>query len=506
MRRARPNHDADSGRRQSRRDGDRRETGGAGATTHEAPLASLHRAGGNQAVQSAVDDERISRSPADSHSPGDGRGTGRGTQETTAQRADAGANARRTGESEFSERESESSDRESAIERAIQPKLTVSSPGDRYEREADRVAAAVMRSEDEAVDQSQSADGLPALQRMCSRCRQRFQQGKSLDCEECEAELQRAVDSGDERTIDDDSEVTRQINRARSGGRRLPEETRSYFESRMGQDFGDVRVHTGSQADRAARSVNARAFTLGSDVVFRSGEYSPNTRSGKRLLAHELTHVVQQGGGRDVPSQESPVTAETERGVQRIGGERLQRWKFGDPWKLNPVPDNDWKEVPQDERDRVREAMGLIEPVATNPDRHPGCHGAFSDHCTASGVNSLETIFQNAILWKTENDALGEMIEGEYNVAYGDESYRWGDWTLAATFIHEFAHACGIEHANDFDNEDAVAACGFPTTDELSSDEVEVEEDGQTKTYYFEGKPEQPESEPFGAGKMYHLD
>jgi len=79
-------------------------------------------------------------------------------------------------------------------------------------------------------------------------------------------------------------------------GRPLPAPARSFFENRFGQDFGSVRIHTGGGAAALARSVGARAFTTGSDVVFGAGEYLPETVSGRRLLAHELTHVVQQGG------------------------------------------------------------------------------------------------------------------------------------------------------------------------------------------------------------------
>jgi hypothetical protein len=79
-------------------------------------------------------------------------------------------------------------------------------------------------------------------------------------------------------------------------GRRLPAPARSFFENRFGQDFGSVRIHTGGGAAALAQSVGARAFTTGSDVVFGAGEYAPETMSGRRLLAHELTHVVQQGG------------------------------------------------------------------------------------------------------------------------------------------------------------------------------------------------------------------
>ena len=82
------------------------------------------------------------------------------------------------------------------------------------------------------------------------------------------------------------------------GGSALPESARSFFEPRFGSDFRAVRVHTDAGAGELARSVNAHAFTVGRDIVFGSGRYAPETEPGKRLLAHELTHVVQQGSGK----------------------------------------------------------------------------------------------------------------------------------------------------------------------------------------------------------------
>src|SRR5437660_10273757 len=80
-------------------------------------------------------------------------------------------------------------------------------------------------------------------------------------------------------------------------GAPLAGETRDFMESRLGADFGDVRVHTDSKASESARSVQAHAYTVGNDVVFQSGKYEPESDSGKRMLAHELTHVVQQRSG-----------------------------------------------------------------------------------------------------------------------------------------------------------------------------------------------------------------
>src|SRR6185503_19903209 len=79
-----------------------------------------------------------------------------------------------------------------------------------------------------------------------------------------------------------------------SGGAPLPEAARRQFEPRFGRDFGEVRVHTGPEAAASARALNAHAYTFGRDVVFGAGQYDPGGAAGRRLIAHELAHVVQQ--------------------------------------------------------------------------------------------------------------------------------------------------------------------------------------------------------------------
>ncbi|HEX6746778.1 MAG TPA: DUF4157 domain-containing protein [Longimicrobium sp.] len=136
---------------------------------------------------------------------------------------------------------------------AIQTKPRVGAPGDEHEREADRVAGAVTGSHGPRLGRSH---GEPAA-----------------------AEAPPAVDQA-----------------LAAPGQPLDEGTRAFMEPRFGHDFGHVRLHTGNAAAHAARSLHARAFTRGRDVVFGRGEYAPHTPEGRHLLAHELTHVVQQGG------------------------------------------------------------------------------------------------------------------------------------------------------------------------------------------------------------------
>ena len=92
----------------------------------------------------------------------------------------------------------------------------------------------------------------------------------------------------------------------RSSGQPLDAATRAFMEPRLASDFSDVRVHTGSRAVESARAVGALAYTVGRDIVFGDGHYAPDTREGRSLLAHELTHVAQNGRGR--PDASTPIS------------------------------------------------------------------------------------------------------------------------------------------------------------------------------------------------------
>jgi hypothetical protein len=166
----------------------------------------------------------------------------------------------------------------------LQAKLTVGRPGDLYEQGADRVADEVMRMPDPAVATS-GVDPTPiralSLQRRCAKCEE----------EALQRHPQHPETGTESSGLDSVARVLRQ------GGRPLDPAARGFFEPRFGRDFGDVRIHTGSRASASARAVNALAYTVGRDVVFDTGQYAPHSDSGRRLLAHELTHVVQQSGG-----------------------------------------------------------------------------------------------------------------------------------------------------------------------------------------------------------------
>jgi hypothetical protein len=106
-----------------------------------------------------------------------------------------------------------------------------------------------------------------------------------------------------------------------SGGQPLDLQTRSFFEPRLGYDLSSVRIHTDSTANQSARAIDARAYTLGKDIVFGAGEYAPSASAGRRLLAHEVAHIVQQsksGGG--APSTSSELEADIVSATAARGG------------------------------------------------------------------------------------------------------------------------------------------------------------------------------------------
>ncbi len=163
-----------------------------------------------------------------------------------------------------------------------QAKLTIGQPNDKYEQEADRIADQVMKISDTDVAQRVESGLVQPMhiQRMCPEYDEEQLQPKAQPSHTPE------VNSG----------IESRLNSLKGGGQPLDHGTRAFFEPRFGHDFSGVRVHADSAAADTAKSIHARAFTLGNHVALGSGEYHPNSQSGRRLLAHELTHVMQQTG------------------------------------------------------------------------------------------------------------------------------------------------------------------------------------------------------------------
>ncbi|MBS1902216.1 MAG: DUF4157 domain-containing protein [Bacteroidetes bacterium] len=172
----------------------------------------------------------------------------------------------------------------SASATRIQRKMILGSTNDPAEHEADAMANHVMRMPSPAL-----------IQRKCAAC------------EEEDTHIHRKAD-GDGVAVTD--AIASRIQQRAGGGSTLPGATQSFMESRFATDFSSVRVHNDSEAQHLTRDLNAQAFTIGNNIYFGAGKYSPETTSGQHLLAHELTHTLQQSSN--------------------IVAKRIQRAGFGD--------------------------------------------------------------------------------------------------------------------------------------------------------------------------------
>jgi LysM repeat protein len=157
----------------------------------------------------------------------------------------------------------------------FQAKLTVGKSGDQFEREADRIAEQVMRRPD---PRAPSEPGAAVRGQAAAPARTQIESSKTNDTRGPPA-----------------PSVVHEV--LRSPGQPLDTSARAFMEPRFGRDFSNVRVHTDSTASHSAQTMNALAYTVGNNAVFAQGHYVPGTRSGLRLLAHELAHVTQQSSG-----------------------------------------------------------------------------------------------------------------------------------------------------------------------------------------------------------------
>ncbi|MCD4724437.1 MAG: DUF4157 domain-containing protein [Bacteroidales bacterium] len=208
----------------------------------------------------------------------------------------------------------------------IQTKLKVGQPNDKYEQEADRVAEQVMRVSDvDVAQQVENGTVRPMqIQRMCVGCK--------------EEEMIQAKGSPGQ-TPQVTSNIESRINTLKGGGQPLAPSEKSFFENGMGYDFSGVRIHKNNKATDAASSINARAFTVGNDIVFNRGDYNPETFEGKRLLGHELIHTIQQQKTPEIIQRE-PLQGIPEGGVE-VGKIGIVNWN-GDPkLRLRSSPDTE---------------------------------------------------------------------------------------------------------------------------------------------------------------------
>ncbi|MFN8529061.1 MAG: DUF4157 domain-containing protein [Anaerolineae bacterium] len=229
----------------------------------------------------------------------------------------------------------------------VHAKLTVGAADDKYEAEADSVAQQVMSTPDSAAsapvqradEDEMAAKRVDVMQRaeedemaakrvdvvqraeedemaakrvdVVQRAEEDEMAAKRVDvmqrAEEDEMAAKRSDVMRDDQagngvdmmgSFDVGGDLEQRIESKSGSGQALDDGVRGFMEPRFGQDFSGVRVHTDSESSDLNNAIQAKAFTKGSDIFFKSGEYQPDTQDGKQLLAHELTHVVQQTGGK----------------------------------------------------------------------------------------------------------------------------------------------------------------------------------------------------------------
>ncbi len=229
------------------------------------------------------------------------------------------------------------SEKEDLPMQLVQPKLTIGAPGDKYEIEADSMAERVMSmnvpdapaaiqrkevGEEDPLQRSPLATSItPLIQR---------QSEEGEDIQTKPSVQQAGRDEGVQRR----SSIENTLASQKGGGSPLDEDVRSFMEPRFGNDFSGVRVHTGSNAVQMNKELHAQAFTHGSDVYFNEGKYNPGSNSGKQLLAHELTHVVQQTGAKKLQRKPVPSRLENKETPQ---AKDLQRQPSSEEQEQKPL-------------------------------------------------------------------------------------------------------------------------------------------------------------------------
>jgi hypothetical protein len=203
----------------------------------------------------------------------------------------------------------------------IQTKLKVSQPDDPLEREADEVSEQIvaMNYTDSDTKFGNKNKGIATINRKCSTCEE--------DNDDKEKPIQTSWKSNTNNKQNEkvSYEIFNEIKNVISDrGQPLDTPTKEFMGSRFGYDFSNIRIHTDERAAKSAYSVNALSYTVGNNVIFNEGQYQPNKLEGRRLLAHELTHVVQHSskvGGSTIGLRRNKTSVKMVSKVNGIGSE-----------------------------------------------------------------------------------------------------------------------------------------------------------------------------------------
>lgn len=338
----------------------------------------------------------------------------------------------------------------------VQPKLELTTPGDSYEQEADRMADFVMRKA------FSGSNGMPtehpsrtsALPPVISRQTDGVSSGLAIDP---------ATESG--------------INASRGGGQPLPDALRTKMEGDFGTDFSGVRLHTGSQATDLNNTLQAKAFTYGNDIFFNSGQYNPQSAAGQHLIAHELTHVVQQSGkvGREPEFCTKSEKNKCYMPVIYINSSGRKEFLFSGAITTIPIelldpayfkrivdPEGNYttrEDIVKQDFDKAKKAVNkcleYIERIKKNEEKREALDAYFG----SANISDIENVFkkiQNVMVNKkvyfshcatslnidpnTTIDAYTIINDGKYAIALCDSYFSREEKTRVNLLVHELAH------------------------------------------------------------------
>lgn len=280
-----------------------------------------------------------------------------------------------------------------AVSQMLQAKMTVGKPNDVHEQEADRVADTVMRMPEPLLQRQEEKEETAQMKPIADRVSPLLQRQEEKKDEHAQAKsligpitsivqrqeekkdehaqmLQRQEEKKDEHVQAKGSSATTpavspqlesRIQTIRGGGQPLPDNTRTFFESRFGHDFGGIRVHTDSQAAETAGQLNAQAFTIGRNVFFGAGHYEPHTSKGQWLMAHELTHTIQQQPSQSIATNRNIVQSRSNQQISRSAAPiSIQRKVSGGKAPASPAQDP-----------AFMSAIGKVKATAKKQKHHP---------------------------------------------------------------------------------------------------------------------------------------
>jgi hypothetical protein len=245
-------------------------------------------------------------------------------------------------------------------------------------------------------------------------------------------------------------ELASDVGSLRGHGQPLSPGVRGEFEGRFGRSFEEVRVHTDARAARTADALNARAYTMGSDIAFGAGQYAPESHAGQKLLAHELAHVASRATG------------------------TVQRFSYGTGTHATGGG-NTLSEVTAAERGGANgfdAAMRIVNRVITGRGHRPDtCRQWFADNCTDVPTPTAQDLHNRAVVWmwrfadgapRAGNNGLTDGGDKENHAINERVFNNRSRWEIAAVMVHEYWHDC--ESGQPDIGDGAKIACGLPNT------------------------------------------